>query len=46
MIVYRLVVAEYSEDLSGEGAKRDGGRWNPPGVAVIYTSENLPLAVL
>jgi RES domain-containing protein len=46
MILYRLALAEYAEDLSGEGARRDGGRWNPPGVAVVYTSENLPLAVL
>lgn len=46
MILYRLALVEYAEDLSGEGARRDGGRWNPPGVAVVYTSENLPLAVL
>ena len=46
MILYRLALKEYAEDLSGEGARRDGGRWNPPGIAVIYTSENLPLAVL
>jgi RES domain-containing protein len=46
MILYRLVLAEHADDLSGAGAKRDGGRWNSPGVAVIYTSENLPLAVL
>jgi RES domain-containing protein len=46
MILYRLALKEHADDLSGEGARRDGGRWNPPGTAVIYTSENLPLAVL
>ena len=32
--------------FSGEGAKRTGGRWNSPGLAMIYTSEHKSLAVL
>lgn len=32
--------------LDGEGARRFGGRWNRPGRAVVYTSENLALCVL
>jgi RES domain-containing protein len=32
--------------LDGEGARRFGGRWNPPGVAVVYTAGSLALAIL
>ncbi|MEK6804343.1 MAG: RES family NAD+ phosphorylase [Nitrospirota bacterium] len=32
--------------LEGEGARLYGGRWNKPGIAVIYTSSTLSLAVL
>jgi RES domain-containing protein len=32
--------------FTGEGARRFGGRWNSKGVAVIYTSETISLAVL
>ena len=45
--VYRLVRAARRDDaLSGEGARRCGGRWNPPGSAVVYASESRALAVL
>jgi RES domain-containing protein len=35
-----------SEAFSGEGARLFGGRWNSPGVAVVYASESLALAAL
>lgn len=33
-------------DLSGNGAKRHGGRWNSPGRPVVYLSEHPALAAL
>lgn len=35
-----------AEDLSGEGAKRSGGRWNAVGTPMVYTSTNRALACL
>lgn len=32
--------------LSGEGARKKGGRWNDPGVAIVYISAHLSLAAL
>ena len=32
--------------FSGEGAFRVGGRWNSPGVRVVYTSSSIALSVL
>lgn len=46
MIVYRIVMSAYTRDLSGAGPRLYGGRWNPKGVSVIYTSESRALAVL
>lgn len=40
-IVYRSSTPKYAtlEDLlSGEGSKREGGRWNPRGIAVVYAA--------
>jgi RES domain-containing protein len=35
-----------STDLSGEGAKRGGGRWNRPGEAAVYSASCISLACL
>ncbi len=32
--------------FDGKGARLHGGRWNLPGVAIVYTSQSLSLAVL
>lgn len=47
MIAWRLVKARYvDEPLSTAGAARDGGRWNPIGVPLVYCSLALSLAAL
>lgn len=47
--VWRIAVdtSNYSaDDLSGEGAKRSGGRWNRVGLPMVYCSSNIALCVL
>ena len=47
MHVFRIEKARYEtlpQILSGEGARRHGGRWNPPGTALVYTSATPELA--
>jgi RES domain-containing protein len=46
MQVYRIAAEQFAGDLSGEGARLYGGRWNPQGMPVLYTAESLPLALL
>ena len=46
MIVYRLAAKGYIGDRSGAGARLYGGRWNPQGLACIYTSDHISLALL
>jgi RES domain-containing protein len=44
---FRLVKQKHTaHGFDGEGARLFGGRWNRPGVAVVYASENLSLAAL
>lgn len=35
-----------AEDLSGKGAEISGGRWNRPGLPVVYCATNISLAAL
>lgn len=35
-----------ADDLTGAGAKHTGGRWNRPGVALLYTAASPALACL
>jgi RES domain-containing protein len=46
MLLYRIVPKPHAHDLSGTGAQRYGGRWNPKGVSTIYTAESAPQALL
>lgn len=46
MIVYRISKRKWAKDLSGLGAENAGGRWNPKGIPVLYTSVNSSLAIL
>ena len=46
MFLYRISIEKYIRDLSGEGARRYGGRWNQKGTPAVYTSEHVSLAVL
>ncbi|MFY0671827.1 MAG: RES family NAD+ phosphorylase [Bacteroidia bacterium] len=46
MIVYRISSPKWANDVSGTGAKLYGGRWNSPGLPMLYTSENISLCML
>jgi RES domain-containing protein len=46
MILYRVSRSKYAKDLSGEGARIFGGRWNYKGTPVIYAAESRSLAAL
>lgn len=44
---WRIVKQRHAETaFDGEGARLYGGRWNSPGVAVVYASESRALATL
>lgn len=47
MRVYRLIQAPYhQEPLSGQGAALYGGRWNPKGLPLLYTTGSPALSLL
>jgi RES domain-containing protein len=47
VLAYRLVKERFlAAPLSAEGARRYGGRWNPPGVGILYASASPELALL
>ena len=45
MHLWRLTRAPFA-NLSGEGARLYGGRWNSPGAPIVYTATEASLAVL
>ena len=46
MLVYKVSNGKYASDLTGEGARLFGGRWNHIGTPCLYTSGSRSLAVL
>ena len=47
MKVWRICRAKFApEAFSGIGARRFGGRWNSPGVPMVYSSSSLALAAM
>ncbi len=46
MDLFRITKEKYIRDISGEGARRFGGRWNHKGTAVLYTAQSEALAAL
>ena len=46
MLCYRISRKKYAGSLSGEGAKRYGGRWNSVGTPIIYAAATSSLAML
>lgn len=46
MNLFRFTSKKFQDDLSGQGARLYGGRWNSKGLAAIYTSESVSLSLL
>jgi len=46
MLIYRFGLKKFIGDLSGQGAKIYGGRWNSVGNAMLYSSYSPSLAML
>jgi len=44
---FRIVQAHWAASaMNGEGARGNGGRWNPPGMPAVYLAESRALAAL
>jgi RES domain-containing protein len=46
MIAYRITNSLFKDDISGNGAKIRGARWNLQGSSMLYTAENISLCIL
>jgi RES domain-containing protein len=46
MLLYRISTAKYADDLSGNGARLYGGRWNSEGKPMVYLASSRSLAIL
>ncbi len=45
MELFRITQARYAADMTGEGSRLYGARWNNIGTACIYTAENRGLSL-
>lgn len=46
MELYRITQAKFADDLSGNGSRLFGGRWNSEGFFALYTSATRSMALL
>lgn len=46
MIVYRITLSNFANDLSGTGSSFLGARWNKQGTFMLYCASNVSLASL
>jgi len=46
MLLYRIGKTKFANDLSGEGSRLYGGRWNQPGTSCVYCAQSRALALL
>ena len=46
MLLYRISSPQYAGDLSGNGAKLYGGRWNEKGTAIVYLASTRAMAMV
>lgn len=46
MELYRISQEKYADDLTGNGARLYGGRWNSAGLFAVYSSSSRSLALL
>jgi len=46
MELFRITQEQFADDLTGNGSRLFGGRWNSEGVFAIYTSSSRSLALL
>ncbi len=44
---WRITKTKHADTaFTGDGARLNGGRWNSPGIAVVYAAQNISLAML
>lgn len=46
MELYRITQEKFADDLTGNGSRLFGGRWNSEGFFALYTSVTRPMALL
>ena len=46
MILHRICNSNFKDDISGNGARLFGSRWNSKGIPMLYTTEHISLAAL